>query len=102
MNTIAALWNFSARLLNKFSTIAFKSIVNDCVGPIYVAYPFFLKNPECIKIGRGFSACSGLRIEAWNQFENETFQPRITIGDNVSMNFRVHIGAIREIVIGDN
>lgn len=61
-----------------------------------------IKNPKYISIGDNFSAMWNLRIEAWDQFAGEHFQPEIFIGNNVIMNTDIHIGAINKIIIGNN
>jgi acetyltransferase-like isoleucine patch superfamily enzyme len=67
-----------------------------------VKHPLHLWNPQYLRIGKGFSAGPGLRIEAWDVFEGQYFLPEIVIGDHVSLNWNVHIGAIGRIEIHDN
>ncbi len=55
-----------------------------------------------IRIGRNFYAGPNCRIEAWEEYEGETFNPSIQIGDHVSINSECHIGAIRSVVIGND
>lgn len=43
-----------------------------------------------------------LRIEAHDFHNGVKFSPEIIIGDNVSINYDCHIGAINKIVIGNN
>lgn len=62
----------------------------------------YIKNPQYISIGEHFSAMWNLRLEAWDSFEGEKFNPEIIIGNNVIMNTDIHIGAINKIVIGNN
>lgn len=62
----------------------------------------YIKNPQYITIGDNFSAMWNIRIEAWDSFAGERFQPEIIIGNNVIMNTDIHIGAINRVVIGDN
>ena len=57
---------------------------------------------DCIEIGDDFYAGPDCRIEAWKQYKDKTFSPEIRIGNNVRINSRCHIGAIRRIVISDN
>ena len=73
------------------------------VGPgCRVYHPYYLRNPQRIHIGRGFSAQPGLRIEAWNAYGDQSYDPQVIIGDNVIMNYDVHIGAISTLRIGNN
>lgn len=67
-----------------------------------VHHPTYLKNPKYFQIGQNFFAQPGLRMEAWDSFAGETFCPVIRIGNNVCMNWNVHIGAIDRIEIYDN
>jgi acetyltransferase-like isoleucine patch superfamily enzyme len=67
-----------------------------------VRHPVYLMNPKYFQIGSNFNAQPGLRLEAWDAFGGEHFYPLIKIGDNVSLNWNVHIGAINRIEIHDN
>ncbi|AZA81727.1 acyltransferase [Chryseobacterium lactis] len=62
----------------------------------------WIKNPKYISIGKNFSSLFNLRLEAWDHFQEENFNPEIIIGDNVILNSDVHIGAINKITIGNN
>lgn len=66
-----------------------------------IRLPFDVRNKKFIKIGNRFTAGFGCRIEAFplNDSNNEYC---IKIGDNVQINDYVHIGAVGEIVIGNN
>ncbi len=64
--------------------------------------PFHVKGHRYICIGHNFSACPGLRIECWDKYAGYSYFPQIVIGNNVSCNYRCHIGAVNKIVIGNN
>ena len=64
--------------------------------------PTFIKGGKYISIGDNFNSCEGLRLECWDTFEGVKFSPELKIGNNVSMNYIVHIGCIDQISIGDN
>ncbi|WP_295794828.1 acyltransferase [Mucilaginibacter sp.] len=73
------------------------------IGPaFYLQYPVTLKGGKYITIGNNFSTRARLRIEAWDEYQGDKYQPKIKIGDNVNINFDCHIGAINYIEIGDN
>lgn len=61
-----------------------------------------IKNPKYISIGKNFSSLYNLRLEAWDRFQGQSFNPEILIGDDVIFNSDVHIGAIDKIIIGNN
>lgn len=63
---------------------------------------FTIHNPQYIDIGENFVALERFRIEAWDQYRGQKFSPSIKIGNNVSFNTDIHIGAINAIEIGDN
>ncbi|MBL7733079.1 MAG: hypothetical protein JNM88_18050 [Chitinophagaceae bacterium] len=67
-----------------------------------IVFPFYVKNPQYISIGKNFSCLWNTRIEAWDQYYEQQFSPEIIIGDNVSMNSDVHIGCVDKVVIGNN
>ena len=67
----------------------------------YIQPPFILVGQKHVRIGNGFSAESGTRIEAY-ETSGVTDEPLIEIGDNVCLNYRTHIGAINKVKIGDN
>lgn len=59
-------------------------------------------NPQFMQFGENFWASHRFRIEAIDYYENQTFSPKIVIGDNVSMGNDNHIGCIDKIEIGNN
>ncbi|GAB3712019.1 acyltransferase [Flavobacterium koreense] len=61
-----------------------------------------IKNPQYIEIGANFSALDRFRIEAWDSYFGQKFEPKIIIGANVNFNTDIHIGCINSITIGDN
>ena len=65
-------------------------------------YPFYGLGLEFVEIGDDFIGCPGLRIEAWSQYGNDYFKPKIVIGNNVCFNYNCHIGGIGQISIGNN
>jgi len=64
--------------------------------------PMYLKGGQYMSIGNNFSALARLRLECWDSYEDDKFTPELTIGDNVCMNYNVHIGCINKISIGNN
>lgn len=70
-------------------------------GYIYINRPLYLRGGKYIVIGENFYSDSRLRLEAWDNHLGHKFNPKIIIGNNVSINSDCHIGAINEIVIED-
>lgn len=61
----------------------------------------YLRGLSHVTIGRNFGAGINLRLEAILSHNGATFNPRIIIGDNVSVSDFVHIGAANRIEIGN-
>ena len=57
---------------------------------------------EYISIGNDFYAGPNCRIEAWDAYEGEKYNPVIRIGNRVNIQSGCHIGAIRSVEIGDD
>lgn len=60
-----------------------------------------IKNPQYISIGNKCYIAKDTIIEAWDSYNDLHYNPCVTIGDNVRINSFCHIGAIKEIEIGD-
>jgi acetyltransferase-like isoleucine patch superfamily enzyme len=67
-----------------------------------ISRPLHLLGGEHIFIGDNFHAGHRLRIETYSEFSGQTFTPRLTIGNHVSMNFDCHIGCVERVEIGNN
>lgn len=63
--------------------------------------PYVLTGEKHISIGNNVTARKRLQLEAIDRHNGMEFSPEIIIGDNVSINFDVHIGAINKIIIED-
>ncbi len=81
---------------------AFCRAVRSVGADACIHHPFTLVNPGCIRIGAGFYASRGLRLEAITDGHGQTFSPEISIGDRVQMNYDVHIGAVGRVTIGSD
>lgn len=73
------------------------------IGNNFLVYkPFTLIGNKYIKIGENFNGKSNIRIECLDAYANNVFKPRLIIGNNVVMNYNVHIACINSIIIGNN
>jgi acetyltransferase-like isoleucine patch superfamily enzyme len=61
-----------------------------------------IKNPKYISIGDNFVSLYNLRIEAWDRYGNQNFEPEIIIGDEVVFNTDCHVGCIDKVIIGNH
>lgn len=68
-------------------------------GSRIVRWPWYVRGSRNIRIGSGFSAGIGLRLDA---FSPEAAAICISIGERVEVNDQVHIGAVESVTIGDD
>jgi acetyltransferase-like isoleucine patch superfamily enzyme len=61
-----------------------------------------VKGKKYIELGSCFNGGNNLRFECIDKYLEFSYSPRLIIGHDVSMNNNVHIGVIREVVIGNN
>ena len=72
----------------------------DTEGDLNVTYPFFVNDIGGLKIGKRCTIKGYSRIECFCR-HNEVLEKKIVIGDNVEINWFVHIGAFNKIIIED-
>lgn len=77
---------------------SFKKLGNNYSIPV----ERYIKGFQYISIGDNFTSLYNLRIEAWDFYQNVSFNPEIIIGNNVSFNSDVHIGCIDRVLIGND
>ena len=91
------LSSFSALIYTGWLSREFRSIGENPK----IRRPLYLKGGKYISIGDGFQAFARLRLECWDRYGEDRFRPEMTIGNNVCMNFNVHIGCINKVSIGN-
>jgi lipopolysaccharide O-acetyltransferase len=62
----------------------------------------YLRGLSSVDMGEDCQAGAGLWLEAVTQYNDQTFSPRITIGDHARISNFVHIAATNRVEIGDN
>jgi acetyltransferase-like isoleucine patch superfamily enzyme len=73
-----------------------------CGHGFFITKPSFFKGMEFTEIGDNFNSLYGLRIECWSLYNEKKYNPVLIIGNNVILNFNVHIACINFIKIGNN
>lgn len=73
-----------------------------CGENLAIEYPFGGVGLKYISIGDNFISGARFRLEAHSNFAENVYSPKITIGNNVNINFDCHIGCINEIKIGND
>ena len=72
------------------------------LGSIHTCWPIYIEGGQYMTINDGFNSGPGLRIECIDTYACCSYKPTLTIGKNVVLNYRCHIGCINSITIGDN
>ena len=73
-----------------------------------IRQPAYIVGKKHIKFGENFNAGPNLRIEVLDssfvrhEIEVGGETPKLIIGDNVNLNFNVHIGVLKSIELGNN
>lgn len=94
--------NFLFHLIEKLIWgIETKKFKNVGIGT-YFQIPYEINGANNIVLGNNVSARRRLQLETFEKHNGFKFSPQIVIGNNVSINFDVHIAAINQIVIEDN
>ena len=73
-----------------------------CNFKLHLQAPFEIFCEEFIFLEGSISSKPGLRIECFEKYNGDYFNPRLEIGKNVSFNSNCHIGCINHIKIGEN
>jgi len=89
-------------LKNILYSLWIKKNIKECGVGFHVCKPTYLKGLEYMSIGNGFTSRERLRLECWDTFKDQKFTPKLIIGNDVKVNFNLHIGCINEVKIGNN
>lgn len=92
------------KVANLYSKIFWKSEkkhLKKCGCRSYIEYPFIMRGGKYIQLGENVRIHKYLQLDAIDNHNGVRFTPRIIIGNNVSINYNVHIGACNEIIIED-
>jgi len=95
---VEAINHFKRHFYSAWIKHAFKSVG----GNFYVEKIHKIIGGKFIEIGENFYSQKGLRMEAIDSFSKINYSPSIIIGDNVIINYNLHIGCIKTVIIGDN
>lgn len=96
INKISRLYN---KMLWKIISGKFAHVGVNC----RVGRGFWIREPEYISIGDNFEAGDNISIHAWKNYKGKISQndPKICIGNNVSMTQGCGISCLNEVIIGD-
>jgi acetyltransferase-like isoleucine patch superfamily enzyme len=73
-----------------------------CGDNLFISSPINIIGGKFISIKNNVSIGKNSVINAWEKYENETYNPLIIIGNNTLIGDECHISAINKIIIGEN
>lgn len=88
-------------IINRINKIRWKHLKWNKIGKSNIGKNFSVVSPDRISIGDNFYAEDNFKIQAWTTYQNQTFNPFIDIGTNVSIMENCHISCCNRIKIGD-
>ena len=94
------LKHYISRLCHKLYNIIIKPRFLKMEGRIIS--PHQLMGEKYISIGKDTTIHKGIILTAWDKYGEQTFTPRIKIGNNTMIGEHAHITACKEIIIGNN
>lgn len=98
---IDEMFGYFVKIRNRICSKIFQLKTNS-ESSVYLKHPTYILGYQYIK-HKHFSAGPGLRVECVDSYCGQyRFTPQLIIGDNVSFNYRCHIGVVNKVVIGDN
>jgi lipopolysaccharide O-acetyltransferase len=101
---INGLYVFSSELLRRSSTMLRSRMIGRKLKTkgLQIGPRSFVRGLAFMQIGNNFHAADGLWIEAISAFYDQSFSPRIVIGNNVTISRWTHIAATNYVEIGEN
>ena len=79
----------------------YKSQFKACGEEFIIGSSYMINGMKYISIGDNFYSGDHLRLEAIDQYAGVSFNPELTIGNNVMLQEYCHIGCIDSVSIGD-
>lgn len=90
------------KIYRKIFSLWISKEFRSCGSTPSIQSPINLLGGQHIHIGKNFMTYARLRIEALSEFNGQSFNPKLIIGNDVSFNFDCHIACIDNITIGNN
>ena len=87
-----------------FNRIVFfmtKYKLHKCGNKVLFEYPFEIEGEKYISVGNNVRTKPRLHLAAIDRNNQQAFSPIIIIGNDVSINYDVHIACINKVEIGD-
>ena len=98
--------NDTSNKLNSYKNLIYsywiKNSIKDCGSDFNIQSSAYIKGGKYITIGDRFNSRDQLRIECWDSYGGLQLMPKLVIGNDVNINYNVHIDCIDKIIIGNN
>lgn len=90
------------RLQNRFVWDAYARKMSKVGSGAHVGKGVSVVGGEYIEIGDRFCAGVGLTLQAWGEYAGEQFQPKVIIGNDVTLTDYIQISCVNRVEIGDH
>ncbi|MCW3093062.1 MAG: putative lipopolysaccharide biosynthesis O-acetyl transferase WbbJ [Ferruginibacter sp.] len=87
---------------NTFYSFWVGNSFKSCGDGFHVQSPAHIKGGQYITIGERFVSYARLRLECYDSYADYKYTPKLVIGNDVTMNYNVHVGCVNSIKIGNN
>ena len=89
------------RVCNLLRKLLVRKKLASCGKNMSIGKDYVLNGSQNIYIGDNFSAGVKCYLQAWDKYLDNTYEPKIIIGNDVAMMSNCQISCIKEISIGD-
>lgn len=99
---LSEMYDMLEHLFSKMYWCSAKRRLRSCGEKTYIEFPFIMRGGQYIQLGNNVRIRKNLQLEAIDSHNGKSFTPKIRIGNGVSINYNVHIGACNEVIIEDD
>ena len=95
------IYKYLRAIKNRIVFLPKKAQFSTCGSSVLFESPFVIAGEKYISLGKNIRSKPRFQIEAFDEIGDMKFSPEIIIGNNVSINYDVHIGCVNKVVIGN-
>lgn len=89
-------------ILKNIQSYIFRFLYHDFGKKSVIESPLIIRNKKKISIGKNVTIRKNARIEVVTKYNNIIYNPSLIIGDNVTIEYNIHLTCAYKIIIEDN